>query len=426
MIGSILRIAKTHPFKFGMGYSLLKTAGCDLMVQKVVEKREEVDWKRTLAFGSFGLFYLGGVQYAIYVPLFSRLFPNAAAFSAKTIAEKAKDIPGIRNVCAQVFLDQCVHHPLMYFPVFYMLKDAITSEKPDPANAVQKYIGNAREDLAALWKIWIPSTFINFAFMPMWGRIPWVASTSLIWTCILSAMRGGADEKLPEGEPVFAGVDAQTLALVTRWIIGPAPRLDPNHAHFLVSVTGDDKPGLIKEITRALYTAGGSITTSKMMSLGSEMSITMHVECAPDREVGVQRALTDKVLTSDLGLEIITRRVEPLAPEQKQVPAFSGLVSVTGVDRPGLVYRLTDLLSHHGLNIEHLQTEQHRRRRQNSPPVFTTHCHIASAAPTDTSRLREALNSLAQELELTLKFEVGQGVEITNGRRLPLHRTVTG
>ena len=97
MIGSILRIAKTHPFKFGMGYSLLKTAGCDLMVQKVVEKREEVDWKRTLAFGSFGLFYLGGVQYAIYVPLFSRLFPNAAAFSAKTIAEKAKDIPGIRT-----------------------------------------------------------------------------------------------------------------------------------------------------------------------------------------------------------------------------------------------------------------------------------------------------------------------------------------
>ena len=39
----------------------------------------------------------------------------------------------------------------------------------------------------------------------------------------------------------------------------------------------------VKEITRALYTAGGSITTSKMVSLGSEMSITMHVECAPDR-----------------------------------------------------------------------------------------------------------------------------------------------
>ena len=36
-----------------------------------------------MAFGSFGLFYLGGVQYFIYVPLFSRLFPNAAAFAGK-------------------------------------------------------------------------------------------------------------------------------------------------------------------------------------------------------------------------------------------------------------------------------------------------------------------------------------------------------
>ena len=39
--------------------------------------------RRTTAFGAFGLFYLGGVQYFIYVPLFTRLFPNAAAFAGK-------------------------------------------------------------------------------------------------------------------------------------------------------------------------------------------------------------------------------------------------------------------------------------------------------------------------------------------------------
>ena len=85
---ALLHIAKTYPFRFGMGFSLFKTAGCDLLVQKVVEKREEIDWRRTVAFGSFGLFYLGGVQYILYVPIFSRLFPNAAAFSAKTLSQK--------------------------------------------------------------------------------------------------------------------------------------------------------------------------------------------------------------------------------------------------------------------------------------------------------------------------------------------------
>ena len=38
-----------------------------------------------------------------------------------------------------------------------------------------------------------PRRGFRFAFMPMYARIPWVASTSLIWTCILSAMRGGSD-----------------------------------------------------------------------------------------------------------------------------------------------------------------------------------------------------------------------------------------
>jgi hypothetical protein len=50
------------------------------------------------------------------VPLFSRLFPTAASFAAKTVAEKLRDAAGVRNLFAQVFLDQMVHHPLMYFP----------------------------------------------------------------------------------------------------------------------------------------------------------------------------------------------------------------------------------------------------------------------------------------------------------------------
>ena len=97
----ILRLAKSRPMAFGAGYSLLKTTGCDLMVQKVIEKRENIDWKRTAAFGSFGLFYLGGVQYVLYVPVFSRMFPNAAAFAGKSVAQKLGDFKGIRDLFAQ-------------------------------------------------------------------------------------------------------------------------------------------------------------------------------------------------------------------------------------------------------------------------------------------------------------------------------------
>ena len=75
----------------------------------------------------------------------------------------------------QVFLDQCIHHPFIYFPAFYIMKvqkqklstlsvhhaspsthtfqDAIMSDRPDPFKAVNKYRENMVEDLFALWKV---------------------------------------------------------------------------------------------------------------------------------------------------------------------------------------------------------------------------------------------------------------------------------
>jgi hypothetical protein len=91
-----------YPFAFGMTISTFKTSASDLLVQKVVEQKEVVDWKRNAAFAAFGCFYLGGVQYMIYVPLFSRIFPNAASFAAKGLRDKFKDIKGMGAVAGQV------------------------------------------------------------------------------------------------------------------------------------------------------------------------------------------------------------------------------------------------------------------------------------------------------------------------------------
>ena len=46
-MSAIIRLAKARPIMFGAGYSLLKTTGCDLMVQKVHAHAEtETDMAR--------------------------------------------------------------------------------------------------------------------------------------------------------------------------------------------------------------------------------------------------------------------------------------------------------------------------------------------------------------------------------------------
>ena len=81
---------------------------------------------RSAVFLAWGAFWLGGVQYFIYVELFARrLFPSAAAFVAKPVRERLADPAGLMTVGKQVALDQFVHHPFFLFPAFYCVKEFI-------------------------------------------------------------------------------------------------------------------------------------------------------------------------------------------------------------------------------------------------------------------------------------------------------------
>ena len=60
-----------------------------------------------------------------------------------------------------------------------------------------------------------------------------------------------------------------------------------------MTINGLDRKGLIKEVSEAMYQHGASITTSKMMSLGEEFSIMMHIECDPAKMNDVPGLLSD-------------------------------------------------------------------------------------------------------------------------------------
>ena len=293
---TIKSVPAKYPLAFGVIFSGCKTSFSDLLVQKVVERREKVDWRRNMAFAAFGFVYLGGVQYSIYVPLFSRLFPNAASFATKPLAQKLKDTRGILAMMAQTFLDQCIHHPFMYFPAFYCTKEIVMAEgQADLRRCLQEYQRNMWEDLQALWKIWVPATMVNFAFMPMHLRIPFVAGVSLLWTCILSTMRGGdvghADE-LVGGAVTGASLHIMEEALHEAGGLFTQPiELDPSKNHIVITASGRDKPGWVALLSRAVCSAGGSVTESKMVRLGDEFIILMHVEVDPAE----RRTLLSKV-----------------------------------------------------------------------------------------------------------------------------------
>ena len=189
----ILSLAERAPLRFAMGFGAVKTVAADALVQRYMEGLEEFDRHRLAVFFSFGLIQVGFVQFQLYVNAFGWAFPNAAKFAAAPWAAKLRDAAGLRNLAAQVGFDQFVYHPLCYFPVFYTCKEIIqsgTHKSISLRDAVSTYAANVRDDLQALWRLFIPTACVQFSVMPMHLRVPFAASVGFVWCGILSVRRG--------------------------------------------------------------------------------------------------------------------------------------------------------------------------------------------------------------------------------------------
>ena len=123
-----------------------------------------------------------------------RLFPSAAAFVAKPVAERLRDTAGQLTVVKQVVLDQFIHHPFVLFPAFYCVKETI--ERGGALGAAElrialgKYRANMAEDLRVCWQTWVPAFLFNFSICPLWMRVPFVAAVSFGFTTYFSFLRG--------------------------------------------------------------------------------------------------------------------------------------------------------------------------------------------------------------------------------------------
>ena len=210
---ALLKFARRRPFVFGVGLAGTKNAMCDVGVQSFIEgrrmpgawgsdgkagggkgdgARREIDWRRTAVFGTFGLLFNGAWQYCLFVRIMPRWFPNAAEFAAKPLRQKVLDKVGMRNLFLQLGIENGINNPLIYFPLFYNVKEYI--EGGTPKDAWEKLHRNYAEDVIAVWKLWIPAQLINFAFSPLWLRVPFVAGVSALWTSYISFVRGDPEE----------------------------------------------------------------------------------------------------------------------------------------------------------------------------------------------------------------------------------------
>lgn len=200
-----MSFAERSPFVFQLIVATAKTMGADIMVQVGPEgkKFDEIDWKRNGIFVVFGFAYLGGFQYWLMVTKYRQWFPTMDRFAKLSIAQKMKDTAGILDAAKMVLFDVVVHLPMIYFPTYYTVKEFVSGTSYNPVDWVKdgatKYSNNAKEDLAAMIKLWGPSDCVQFV-LPMHIRMPFRHLVSFFWTAYVSFTRGAIEDDVESNE----------------------------------------------------------------------------------------------------------------------------------------------------------------------------------------------------------------------------------
>lgn len=171
----------------------------------------------------------------------------------------------------------------------------------------------------------------------------------------------------------------------------------------IISALGQDRPGIVNELSKVIYDSGCNIMDSHMSVMGGEFAIMLMTEGNWNNLVKLESALES--LKSKLELIISTKRTSERATKQNVLPYA---IEAVAVDHPGIVNQLTGFFSKRNINIEELRTDCYAAPHTGTP-MFTINMIVGIPAEQHIATLREQFMSFCDEYNLDAIMEPIKG-----------------
>lgn len=165
----------------------------------------------------------------------------------------------------------------------------------------------------------------------------------------------------------------------------------------VLTVIGDDKPGIVELVSDRVLAVGGNWEESSMARLAGKFAGVLRVSVPADRADALAAEL--RTLSAH-GLTVVvegSRAPEPPPSQHLQL-------SVVGNDRPGIVREIAQTLASHGVNIETLDTDV-SSAPMSGELLFHAHATLRVPASVTVDEVRTMLEALAAEMMVDLSLE---------------------
>lgn len=168
---------------------------------------------------------------------------------------------------------------------------------------------------------------------------------------------------------------------------------------FAISAIGRDRPGIVAGVTQVLLNHGVNIEDSQMTILRGHFTMMLVVSTPAGVEPDTLRSELEQAATA-LGLEAISLN----SVEEGDVsaePDASHIVTVYGVDHPGIVHAVTSAMAERDVDITDLNTRLVGEDEEK--PLYALMMEVALPAGVSPEELEQGLAAVSTE----------QGVEVS-------------
>jgi glycine cleavage system regulatory protein len=164
---------------------------------------------------------------------------------------------------------------------------------------------------------------------------------------------------------------------------------------FILSIIGDDKPGLVEAIASCVAAHGGNWQTSQLSHLAGKFAgivlVTLPAAAAESLEADLKKL-------SESGLSVRVSDADGTAPNK---PTTQVRLEVIGPDRPGIIREISQALAKRTISVVELVSDITPAPMTNEP-LFQATIKIVGTESYDEDELLDTLDLIAEEMTVDI------------------------
>ena len=162
----------------------------------------------------------------------------------------------------------------------------------------------------------------------------------------------------------------------------------------VLSAIGTDRPGVVKDISKAIFDCGGNIEESRMTTLGAEFAVLMLISGNWHTPAKLEKALESISKAHDLSINL-----KKTGTREEHADCIPYGVDVICLDQPGVVLHLSEFFANRNIEICELVTRRYAAPHTGAP-MFSVQMTISIPASVPIAQLRDDFHDLCEQLNL--------------------------